>query len=184
MVNNTYRLGSVLGTAVAYSVFCELNTYLFSSFSFSTGVDWIFLPSGLRLAFILIFGIWGALGIVLASFIGSFNLYFNGDLITALGAGLISGFTPLMARRISCEWLKLDVHFTTLPTATFIKVVLLFAVLSPVMHQLWYTCRGHTENFMNSTLVMAAGDLTGTIAVLFAAKSLLSLVPDTWLAGK
>ena len=184
MVSNTYRLGSVLGTAVAYSALCELNTYLFSSFSFSTGVDWIFLPSGLRLAFILIFGVWGALGIVLASFADSLNLYFNGDLITALGAGLISGFTPLLARHISFEWLKLDVHFRTLSTPTFIKIVLLFAVLSPVIHQLWYTFRGHTENFMSSTLVMAAGDLTGTIAVLYAAKSLLSLMPNTWVAGK
>ena len=44
-------------TALAYLLLFELNNALFTSFSFSAGVNWIFLPSGLRLAFILVFGV-------------------------------------------------------------------------------------------------------------------------------
>ena len=62
----------VVATAIAYVGLVKLNDFFFSSFSFSNGVDWIFLPSGLRLAFILVFVEWGAVGVAIASILLSY----------------------------------------------------------------------------------------------------------------
>ena len=164
-------------TAIAYFVLFELNDALFTSFAFSTGVNWIFLPSGLRLVFILVFGVWGAFGIALASLIINLLFYFDGSLVSAVGTALISGFAPLLARSICVDLFKLELDLKNLTADTLLKVAVVFALLSPVLHQSWYTLRGHTENFISSTAVMAVGDLTGTLLVLYAAKFLLGLVP-------
>ena len=164
----------VVVTAFAYMALFELNTLLFSAFSFSTGVDWIYLPSGLRLAFVLVVGVWGALGIVLASIAIDLIHYFNGDVMMAIVAGLISGSSPLLAREICVARLGLQQDLTNLTTDKLLKAAVIFAVLSATLHQLWFTFRGHTENFISSTVVMAFGDLTGTILILYAAKYLFS----------
>ncbi len=160
----------VAATAASYFLLFELNEYLFSSFGYSEGVTWIFLPSGLRLVFILLFAEWGAIGIALASITTGYLFQFEGNLLTALGAGFISGFAPWLAWRISIDRFDLDVNLNKLTATTLIRVSVMFAVLSPVLHQVWYSFRGQTENFIRSTAVMAAGDLIGTLVVLYTAK--------------
>ena len=164
-------------TAIAYFVLFELNDALFTSFAFSTGVNWIFLPSGLRLVFILVFGVWGAFGIALASLIINLLFYFDGSLVSTIGTGLISGFAPLLARSICVDLIKLDVDLKNLTAGTLLKVAVVFAVLSPLLHQLWFNLRGQTENFIDSTAVMMFGDLTGTLVILYLTKFLLALAP-------
>jgi len=163
-------------TASAYLLLFGLNDYLFSFLGYSNGVTWIFLPSGLRLMFVLLFVEWGAVGIALASMTVSYLFQFEGNLLTLLGAGVISGFAPWLARRISIDKLDLDVNLKDLTAVTLIRISVLFAVLSAVLHQFWYTWRGQTESFVKSTAVMAIGDLAGTIVVLYAVKSIMTLL--------
>ena len=167
----------IASTAVAYFLLFQINRYLFSTFGYSEGVNWIFLPSGLLVVFILLFVVPGAIGIALSSMAISYLYYFDGDLVSIMGAGAISGFAPWLARLICVAGLKLDVNLQNLTAATLLKISVIFAVLSPVLHQLWFTWRGYTENFINSTAVMAVGDLVGTITVLYAVKLLLVLLP-------
>ena len=163
-------------TASAYFLLFGLNDYFFSALGYSSGVNWVFLPSGLRLVFVLLFVELGAVGIALASVAISYLFQFDGNLLTLLGAGAISGFAPWLARRVSVDSLGLDVNLRHLTAATLIKVSVLFAVLSAVLHQLWYTFRGNTESFVKSTVVMSIGDLIGTIAVLYTAKLAMTLL--------
>ena len=163
-------------TALAYFFLFQLNNYFFSSLGFSQGVSWIFLPSGLRLAFLLLFAGWGALGIVLASVAISYFYQFDGNLVTIVGAGIISGLAPWLARLICIDKLGLDVNLQNLTASTLLKIAALFSVLSPILHQLWYTLRGHTADFLGSTAVMVVGDLTGTLVVLYTAKAVLALL--------
>ena len=166
------ELATVVLTAVGYMALFELNEFLFSAFAFSTGVDWIYMPSGLRLAFVLIFGAWGALGIVLASIAIDLFHYFNGDVFMALITGLISGGSPLLARKICIDRLGLKEDLSNLTTDKLLKAAVIFAVLSATLHQLWFTFSGQTENFLRSAAVMAFGDLVGTILVLYTLKYL------------
>ncbi len=169
----------VAATAFAYFLLFRLNALLFSSLEYSAGVHWIFLPSGLRLVFVLLFGPWGAIGIALATVINDYLYQFGGDLTALAGAGVIAGVAPWLAGLICADLLELDVELENLTGATLLKVALLFALISPVLHQLWFTLSGLTENFINSTTVMFTGDLLGSLAVLYAAKFMLTLVPQS-----
>ena len=51
-------------SALAYVLFFRLNGALFGWLEFSAGVNWVFLPSGLRLMLVLLWGPWAALGLV------------------------------------------------------------------------------------------------------------------------
>lgn len=164
-------------SAAAYMAMFELNTLLFSDFSFATSVDWIYFPSGLRLAFVLIFGVWGALGVVVASIAGSLIHYFSGDMVTAVGAGLIEGLAPLLARSVSVQVLNFDSELRDLTVEMLFKVVAMFSVLSATIHQLWFTFRGYSDNFISNTAVMTFGDFAGTVLLLYAAKFLLHQFP-------
>ena len=104
----------IVSTALAYFLTFYLNDYLFSSFGYSSGVAWIFLPSGLRLAFVLLFVESGAIGVALASTTVSYLYQFDGDLLTILGTGLMSGFAPWLARLICIDRLKLDINLNNL----------------------------------------------------------------------
>ncbi len=157
----------VLATAAAFALLFELNSFLFSALVFSKGVDWIFLPSGLRLAFVLVFGEWGALGIVLASFGLGYGQHYSDDTVNALVAGLISGLSPLLARKFCTDFLGLHTDLERLTAASLLKFAAVFAVISPVLHQVWYVAYGQTQDFVSTAAVMAVGDFTGTLMVLY-----------------
>lgn len=170
----------VLGTALAYGVLFEINHLLFSAWTFSTGVNWIFLPSGLRLAFILVFGVSGALGIALASVLTSVLFFFEGEWLFSIITGLISGGAPLLARQVCEDFLGLNAELEHLDGLGLLKIAAVFALISPVLHQLWYQSQGMTQDFWRSTLVMSLGDMVGSLVVLYLARLLARL----WLKAR
>ena len=170
------RLWIVAGTFIAYIVLYLINSYLFGSLGFSEGVSWIYLPSGFRLLFVLIFAEWGALGIALASMVLSGSFQFNGNIASILGAGFISGFAPFLARYVCRDKLGMDLELRNLTANKLIAVSVVFALMSASMHQVFDTWRGYTPNFITSTAVMAVGDLVGTVIMLYIAKFVVSKI--------
>ena len=60
-----------MGTAISallYSALFFFNDWLTETLKYDLGVSWIYLPAGLRLFLILIFGLAGAIGIAVASY--------------------------------------------------------------------------------------------------------------------
>ena len=171
------QLSVIVATVIAYYLLYHFNDFAFSLTEYSYGVAWIFLPSGLLMAFALIFSGWGALGITLASLIVGIEADPDGDMVTLVGAGLISGISAMSALWICQNKFKLDVAMTNLSASTLLKMSAIFSLVSPVLHQTWYFLRGHTENLVASTSVMAIGDFTGTIIMLYVARLLLMRLP-------
>ena len=151
---------------VAYAVFFLLNHLLFEHLEFARGVNWVFLPSGLRLTLVLICLEWGALGIAWASIAISYFGYGMAPL-DALVTGAISGLAPWLARRLCLNWLGMDPNIQHLHPRQLIQLGLIFSITSPVLHQLWYSWHGWSNQFIQDTLVMIIGDLLGTLIVLF-----------------
>ncbi len=171
------KITIIVATACFYLLFFIANEFLFSFSAFSNGVHWIYLPSGVILVAVLLFAEYAAIGVMVASAIVSHRYYFNSDLITALGAGFISGFSPWLARLLCIARLSLDVNLRRLTAATLLRVAFVFALLSAVMHQLWFAWRGHTVNFAGNAAVMATGDFFGTIVILYLVKFSAGLLP-------
>jgi len=165
----------VLACGVAYFYAFQLNQYWFNWFEFSHGTNWIFLPSGLRFLFVLVLARLGGIGIVLSSTAINY-LYGNPEAhFFNLGTGLLSGFSPCLARYLALTWFDLNTQLANLNAHTFFRLSILFAVVNAVLHQLWFFWQGHTTNFLASTLAMAMGDWFGTVLVLAAASCAIKL---------
>lgn len=154
---------------------------LFGSLNFSHRVDWIFLPSGLRLAFVLLFLADGAIGIALASTLITYLFYFDGSYTSMLLNGSMAGIAPYLARHVAIHHLQLDENLKNLKAIGILKISVLFAFISALVHQLWYFWNGKTDDFIASALVMMVGDLSGTLIVLFVLKI---MVPQFNLSNK
>lgn len=155
---------TILSLAMGYVAMFYCNGFLFDSLQFSHGVNWVFLPSGLRLLLVLIFGFDGALGISLGSLIINYALGDTG--VFAVGKAVISGFSPLLARYMVVHHFSLGRQLEGIQYRMLFKISVTFALVSAVAHQLWFFWHEKTENFVSSTLVMALGDLLGTALVL------------------
>jgi hypothetical protein len=172
---NRLHVSLVLVCAVVYFFAFQLNDFLFGDLQFSTGVNWVFIPSGLRLLLVLVLPQLGAIGIALASCALNY-LHGSPDAhLFNLVTGVISGATPLIARYVAVHTLKLNVDLSGLTAQNLFKASLLFAFISAVTHQIWYVWVGVTTDFIASTLVMAVGDWFGTVLVLALASVMIKL---------
>ncbi|MGI9134247.1 MAG: hypothetical protein ACR2I0_09955 [Rhodoferax sp.] len=163
----------VVLTGTLYYIFCKLNEALFAAVGYATGVAWIFLPSGLRLAFTLVFVLDGALGIALASTLISTQYWPQEQFLSNAITGCISGFAPLLARKLCADYFKLGVNLTGLTGQVLLKVACVYALLSAALHQVWFSYIGRSQQFLQNTAVMAFGDLVGTVVMLYVSKFLI-----------
>lgn len=166
----------LLISAISYWWFFKLNESVFTSLLYSTGVNWIFLPAGLRLLLTLLFAEEGAIGIMIASIAIGVNHYFTNDIQTAVLSGFISGAAPYIARFIVIHKLRIKSDLTNLSLANLFRCILIFSIISPLLHQLWFYFAGYTQNFFSSFLVMTVGDFVGSIIVIYSAKIVIGLL--------
>lgn len=153
-----------------------LNGWLFSAFEFTAGVNWVYLPAGVRLLLVLMFGLSGALGISVASATLSIALYAPNDPITGLVAGVITGFAPYLVQQLLQRFANLQNSLVNINAASLLQLTLLYAVATSFGHQVWYVVRGVTDNFWLSVWPMFVGDLIGTVLVLYTAHAAVKLL--------
>ena len=165
----------VLGCAVLYAYAFQLNFYLFEHFAFSQFVNWVFIPSGLQLLFVLVFLELGAMGVIAGSI---FIQYMNApdEHLFNIVTSIVSGGAPLIGQAIAKRIFGLDITLTGFNAQLLLKVSVLFALVSPILHQIWYFLVGRIENLVTDTVVMAIGDWFGTVLVLATASSAVKLV--------
>ena len=168
------QLFIVIACAFIYYVVFYFNKYIFDEYTFSFGVNWVFIPSGLQLVLVLSAVELAAVGIVLASCLIGYKDYFLGSLVFTFVTGLIAGISPLISRKISLDFLHVEEDLRNLTFRGIAQMSVIFALISATLHQLWYFYNDVSDKFLHSTLVMAIGNLLGTIVVL----SFIKLISD------
>ncbi len=159
----------VLICAVAYFYAFKLNLYWFDWIEFSHGANWIYIPSGLRLLFVLIMARLGGIGVALSSITVNYSYGDTDAHVFNIVTGLISGASPCIARYLAIKWFNLDTLLVNLTGRDFFKISVLFAVVNALLHQLWYFGMDKTQDFVASALAMGVGDWFGTVLVLATA---------------
>jgi uncharacterized membrane protein len=158
---------ALLISAIAYASLFYVNNWLTSELIFSLGVNWIYLPAGLRLFLTLIFGLPGALGIALASFLISYYGDFPQNLVVCLGIGLVSGFAPYLARFFVLSNVRLTPDLSNLNFQKLIACILIYALLSAVLHQWWFSTMAlENAGGMDHVSVMFIGDVLGSLLLI------------------
>ena len=164
-------------SALAYSSLFYINDWLTTHLSYGLGVNWIYLPAGLRLFLTLIFGLSGAVGIAIASFVICFFGQFPPELVTCIGIGLISGFAPYLARLFVMSNISISSDLSNLSLQKLAICILIYAALSSGLHQWWFAVRDLDEaGTPNHFLVMLTGDVLGTVAMIGLVKYGLDLM--------
>lgn len=168
---------ALLISALAYTFLFYTNQWLTSELVFSLGVNWIYLPAGLRLFLTLIFGLPGALGIALASFFISYHGDFPQNLVVCLGIGLVSGFAPYLARFFVLNNVRLTPDLSDLNFQKLIACIFIYAFLSAVLHQWWFSTMAlDNTGGINHVSVMFVGDVLGSLLLISLIKYSLDVL--------
>ena len=162
----------VICSATLYAVFFGLNSFLFQSLIFSSGVSWIFLPAGLRLVLTLLFGGKGALGISITSILIGVFFYFS-DAIVAIGAGILGGLAPYIARLTVFKDLNVMTNLSNLDGSKLLNCIFIYSLISPILHQAWFTLTIPNNYFWDNLGVMIIGDLIGSLIIVYLSKGLI-----------
>ena len=171
-----WMLGLIV-SALAYSSLFYINDWLTTHLSYGLGVNWIYLPAGLRLFLTLIFGLSGAVGIAIASFVICFFGQFPFELTTYIGIGLISGFAPYLARLFVVSNISISSDLSNLSLQKLAICIVIYAALSSGLHQWWFAVRGIDEaGTLNHFLVMVIGDVLGAVILIGLVKFGLDLM--------
>ncbi len=164
-------------SSLAYLLLFYLNDYLTANLNYGTGVNWVYLPAGLRLFLTLIFGFSGAVGIALASFLISYYGAFSNELITCIGISLISGFAPYLARLFVLHNIRLESDLSNLNLLNLSVCILVYALLSAGLHQWWFASMGLADaGTFNHFIVMVFGDILGSLLLITVVKSGMDLL--------
>jgi hypothetical protein len=164
-----FLMGALI-SALLYSTLFFLNDWVTEAVKYDLGVSWIYLPAGLRLLLILIFGLAGAIGIAVASFAISYFGVFPPDLVTCIGIGLISGFAPLLAKWIVVSNISINTDLSNLSIQKIILCIIVYALMSSGLHQYWFELRDLESGSLNHFLVMFVGDIAGSVLLIAVIK--------------
>lgn len=151
--------------------FFRLNDWLFSGLEHTHGVNWIFLPAGFRILLVLVFGMPGALGIVLG------NLWLDQSQLQAAHSiavvliALASGLGPWLVKRWMESLGLLDRQLRDITAHRLLHFVLLYAIVNAVSHQLIrWAFQPETAKPWLDVWPMFIGDAIGALVMLYVMK--------------
>ena len=171
-----HQVLQVLATIVLFLGMLWVNDWLFRRLEFVPGINWVYLPAGMRFLCTLLFAEAGAIGLLLVSWYVSFVWFFPHDPDRAFMGGIIATIAPYGVYRLARRHYGLDAGLRSLTPGRLLVLALVYSVASPLLHHLWFAARGQ-DNLVQGFLVMFTGDLMGTLIVLYGLKAVLSLVP-------
>ena len=75
---------------IAFVAMLAANEWLFTRLEFVPGINWIYLPAGMRLLCVLLFGNAGAIGLLLVSWLVCFFYFFPDDYLRSFMGGVLA----------------------------------------------------------------------------------------------
>ncbi|ABP35282.1 conserved hypothetical protein [Polynucleobacter asymbioticus QLW-P1DMWA-1] len=156
--------------------FFYLNQYITLPLEDAKGVNWIFLPAGIRIFITLILDYSGALGLAIASLLINYIGFYELDFTSALGIAVICGVAPLLGRHFVIHNLKVQADLSNLSLKQLLLIILAYSLLSSGLHQLWFAARGLDSGSWNHFIAMFCGDVAGSILFVAVIKYSIDLV--------
>lgn len=175
-------LVQVLATIVLFTAMLALNELLFRWLEFAPGINWVYLPAGMRLLCTLLFGEAGALGLLLVSWLVGFEFFFPGDFDRAFVGGILAALAPYLVYVVAKRWFGLDTSLRNLTPARLLALAVAYSLASPLLHHLWFAWRGQSH-LMPGFIAMSVGDFLGTLIVLYSIRGALALLRGRNRAG-
>jgi hypothetical protein len=166
-----------LATIVLFSGMLAVNEWLFRCLEFAPGINFVYLPAGMRLLCTLLFAEAGAVGLLLVSWAVSFLVFFPGQFERPFLGGIIATAAPYAVYRLAQWRYGFAASLANLTSRRLLVLVLAYSLASPLLHHLYFAWAGQGD-LVRGFIAMFAGDLAGTLIVIYGIKALLSLAPQ------
>jgi len=161
-------------TVIAFLGLNWINELAFIQFEQSKGINWVFLPAGIRLLATLFFGIAGFAGLLLASFYLNFHHFVFQDEVRAISGAVAGAGGPYLAYLFAKHWFDLGPRLGNLTARRLLFTGVLCGLMSPVFHHAFMWVQTGVVDWTALT-AMITGDIVGILIVLYIAKSMIKL---------
>ncbi|MDH1298739.1 hypothetical protein [Achromobacter sp. GD03932] len=152
-----------------------VNEWVFTNLEFVRGVNWIYLPAGVRLICTLLFGLPAALGLLAGSWIACFCYYFPDDMLRSVAGGIMAAAAPYLACRWARSALRLQPDLGNLTAWRLLICAVVYAVMNTTIHHLWFFLQGERAVLADGFIAMLTGDIAGSLIVLYTLKVVSAL---------
>jgi hypothetical protein len=169
-------LGLIILTVTLYLSALGVNEFLFLNTEFARGINWIYLPAGVRLVCTLLFGGTGAIGVFIASLLATYFYYFPGDWGHTLAGSTSSALAPYLAYRLAGLQFNFRNSLDQLTPGVLTACSVVYAATNALLHHLWLLAFYAVKSPWESVFIMFTGDLLGTFLVLYSIKATLASV--------
>jgi hypothetical protein len=157
---------AVIGVAIAWCVFFELNDWLFSQLAYIERAHWIFLPAALRVIAVLLLGSKGAVGLMVGAY---FTLPYASpdDLTFEIALAVSSGLAPLAAVAICQRFFTISSDLAGLRGSHIVALSVASAFANSVLLNILMFVAGkhHDDGLLAATIFI--GDMLGAALFLF-----------------
>lgn len=168
------HLGYVSITIIGFLCLNWINELLFIRFEQSNGINWVFLPAGIRLLATLLFGFAGFAGLLLAGLYLNFHHFVFMDELRAVYGALAGAGGPYLAYLFAKHWFDLGPRLKNLTAGRLLFTGVLCGIMSPVFHHAFMWVQTGLVDW-TALAAMIAGDIVGIVVVLYIAKGLITL---------
>jgi len=174
--NMTEAAVLVFVSAILYWLGFELQGWLFQFTEHVPGVNWFYLPAGLRVLLVLVAGLYGAVGIFAATVVIDLLHFQSLHGVVLLLTALASGFGAWVALALM-RWRKaIGSDLKGLTSAALLQYALLYSGLNALLHQaIWGAFSRDGALFMVDIWPMFVGDLLGALFFLYVMKMVLAI---------
>lgn len=168
------HLGYVGITIITFIAVNWVNEVAFIQLEQSNGINWVFLPAGVRLLATLLFGFSGFLGLLLASIYLNFHHFGFQDDVRAVSGAIAAAGGPYIAYLFAKHWFDLGPRLKNLTAQRLLFTGALCGLMSPVFHHafMWVTT-GLVD--WTALIAMITGDIAGILIMLYIAKGMITL---------
>lgn len=166
----------VVTSALLWCATWLTNRYLMAGTNIAPGIDLVFIPAGIRLLLVIVFGIWGALGVFLADPLLFMLEFQQGSFGESLVNAAISGFAPYFTVRAFCRLAGVDGSFAKLKPVHLPLLALAVSVVTPLLFNIHFVMQGREQpsEFLHNFTAMMTGDFLGCLFVSVLARVALS----------
>lgn len=162
--------------ALLWVLLFALNHWIFSVTEVSSFISWIFLPAALRMLAVMACDWAGAVGLFAGALVTN-----QTDPTGGFGDGVVLAFLsatgPLLAFWFCTKLLNLSTDLSGLTAKQLLVFALTGALLNAVPHNIYFYLSERTSSPIEGLVPMLAGDLVGTLIMLYAASLALRFVP-------
>ena len=166
----------VLATIALFCAMLAMNEWLFRWLEFAPGINFVYLPAGMRLLCTLLFAEAGAVGLLLVSWAVSFQVFFPGQFERPFVGGIIAAVAPYLVYRLARRCYGLQASLANLTSPRLLVLVFAYSLASPGLHHLYFAWAGQ-QDLARGFVAMFIGDLTGSLLVIYGIKGVLALIP-------